>query len=269
MNVFDLRAANLSEIAETARNKQLEYPDELRFLNTCARGQINLACAKTGVGKSWFLTQFAYCMNSKYPVLYISLENGLDVDVERFIMCQNLYSDQGNPLIYANDKIWSGKDWLENKAVWQEFPLVCIDGLETVLPCSADKSFEEYQKAVVEIRNKFPNSAIWISWQLNRTYDDIPDKTGKITAPRVDDIAYSYAAARLASNIIGIYRAAKEDKYNTIVNLKGRCGNTENYGQLAWGKAFQPFIKDEQLRIQAAQLSGLQEELSKLRGNES
>lgn len=266
MNVLDLRAANLSEIAEKARSKQLEYPDELRFLNTCARGQINLACAKTGVGKSWFLTQFAYCMNSKYPVLYISLENGLDVDVERFLMCQNLYSDQGNPLIYTNDKIFSGKEWLDNKTVLQEFPLVCIDGLETILPCSADKSFEEYQKAVNEIRNKFPNSAIWISWQLNRTYDD---KTGKISAPRVDDIAYSYAAARLASNIIGIYRASKENKYNTIVNLKGRCGNTENYGQLAWGKAFQPFIKDEQLRIQSTMISGLQKELSELRGNES
>lgn len=237
MNIYTVDDFTDEFLAQFDSDK-LDLPGELEFVNTCKRGTINLACAQTGVGKSWFLSQFATCVSEQHSVLYISLENDMETDVSRFVKFREIYPNCNPSAIwYVGEQVWKCKEWLDNKELLQAFDFVCVDGLEYCVDVGTDKSFDEYKRMLKDLQQKFPKSCIWLSWQLARQTNT--DK------PRCEDIAYSYAAARLAYNIVAIYKLPKSNN-RVLSAIKSRGLNKEINAQMVWGSRFVK-IKESQV----------------------
>lgn len=233
--ICDIATVNMNEFLEDNEKSKVIYPDELKFLNPTKFGTLNLVCAKTGTGKSWFLSQFACCINENYPVLYISLENDAGTDFERLQMMKTLYPHLGisNPFCYVNGAGMSAsqckQSWLKNKDLFQSFPIVCIDGFETSVDCDGNANMSEVYKASVnEIRTKFSNACIWMSWQMGRKFES--------TIPTAEDVAYSYSAMRLAYSAVAIYKDKVGNRVTT--NIKSRGEYVDDSVMLRWGQHF-------------------------------
>lgn len=223
----------------------INLPDNLSFIGKCKRGTLNLACAKTGVGKSWFLMQFAAALSLQYKVLYISLENDLGTDLERIVMLRNVYPNCiDKSFVYTTEEVWHGKEWLNNNELFKTFDFVIIDGLDYCVDVGSDKSFEAYKQLLKEIQSKFCNSCIWLSWQMGRKFE-----SGE---PTIEDIAFSYAAARLAYNAIAIYK--DKAKQRLITNIKCRGIEKNTCVNLIWG---QDFIDPDKLTVDVNTLNSL------------
>lgn len=217
------------DVLEEFNKNTIDLPENLSFIGKCKRGTLNLACAKTGVGKSWFLMQFAACLSLQYNVLYISLENDLGTDLERILMLRTVYPNCiGESFVYTTEEVWHGIEWLNNKELLKNFDFVIIDGLDYCVDVGPDKSFDTYKQLLKELQSKFCNSCIWLSWQMGRKFE-----SGE---PTIEDIAFSYAAARLAYNAIAIYK--DKAKNRIISNIKCRGIETNNSVRLVWGQDF-------------------------------
>lgn len=223
MGLKNLNEIDIDAILEADKSKEITVPDELSFMNRMKRGNVHLACAKTGVGKSLFLRQFACAVGTRYKVLYISLENDTATDMEHFRILKDMYHPEN--VYYHKSTLWKRQ---EIKDKFKEFDIVCIDGLETTVCASPDKSFEIYSAEVNEIKKFFSGACVWLSWQMGRQFSS--------DEPTIEDIAFSYAAARLAYSAVGIYW--KNDQRH-IKNIKGRGGNVKDQGILEWGCRFQ------------------------------
>lgn len=231
MNVYDIGTTDWNQLVEEDKKNILDYPKELSFLNKSKIGTINLICAQSGIGKSWFLSQFAACMSEKYSILYISLENDIGTDAERFAMLQSIYpcfKIAGNAQ-YLQDPIWDCKEAMDLINTLPPFDIVCVDGLETKIDCASDNMFEEYKQEIKKIRDSFPNSCIWCSWQLTRNLSD--------KEPSLADVSASIAVARLAYSATAIYKD-KDTKQRLIKNIKGRASENDTKGTLVWGQHF-------------------------------
>lgn len=233
--IYDINSINMKDFLEESTASQVKYPNELSFLNPTKFGTVNLVCAKTGVGKSWFLSQFACCINENYPVLYISLENDVSTDFERLDMMKTLYPYLGttNPFCYVNGSTMTTPEykqsWLKNKELFRAFPIVCIDGFETTVDCDGNANMSEVYKAgVKEIRTKFPEACIWMSWQMGRKFET--------TVPTAEDVAYSYSAMRIAYSAVAIYKDKAGNRITT--NIKSRGKYNDDSAILRWGQHF-------------------------------
>lgn len=221
----NLMEIDIDEILERDKKNEVELPEELSFMNRMKKGNVSLACAKTGVGKSLFLRQFGCCMAaSGKKVLYISLENDKATDMEHFKFLREFYKPE--QFYY-----FRGEPWISSTCKKEEFAgfdVVCIDGLETTIDVnSKDNSFEVYRRVVMKIKAFFGDACVWLSWQMGRQF-----ATGE---PTIEDIAFSYAAARLAYSAVAIYW---KNGSRFIKNIKGRGGNMKTEGVLEWGQGF-------------------------------
>lgn len=237
MNVlYDIGATDWQTLVDEDKKNILEYPEELSFLNKSKIGTLNLICAQSGLGKSWFLSQFAACMSEKYSILYISLENDIGTDAERFVMLQSIYPafKTASNAQYLQYPIWDNKEVMDVINTLPPFDIVCIDGLETKINCSTDNMFEAYKQEIQKIRDSFPKSCVWCSWQLTRNLSD--------KEPSLADVSASIAVARLAYSAAAIYKD-KKTKQRLIINIKGRASDNDTKGTLNWGQHFAPTNK--------------------------
>lgn len=223
--MMNLKDIPIDEILERDKKNEVALPEELCFMNRMKKGNISLACAKTGVGKSLFLRQFGCCVaSSGKKVLYISLENDEATDMEHFKFLRELY----NPEEFY---YFRGEPWISStckKEEFKGFDVVCIDGLETTIDIDANESsFEIYRRVVMKIKTFFSDACVWLSWQMGRQF--------ATEEPTIEDIAFSYAAARLAYSAVAIYW---KNDVRYIKNIKGRGGNVKMEGVLEWGKRF-------------------------------
>lgn len=258
MEYYDICDIDFDKIIDDDRSNAIDYEPELSFLGRCKKGTINLACAKTGVGKSLFLRQFAACMCKNYNILYISLENDMATDVEHFKVCKTLYPYFKSPntlFVYSNSD-WDFRDHIKIAREFDWADLVCIDGLETTIDLKSDNGFEEYKARVKLIRKCFPNACLWFSWQMGRKFE-----TGE---PQIEDIAFSYQVARLAYCAVAIYN---DKGVKFIKNIKCRGGNYDTQGVIVWGEKFQ-IVKEKapskgKAKADPAQILDLMNQLTK------
>lgn len=223
--MVNLKDIEIDKILERDKKNEVELPEELSFMNRMKKGNISLACAKTGVGKSLFLRQFGCCMAaSGKKVLYISLENDIATDMEHFKFLKEFYKP--DKFYYLQGEPWASKSCKQEE--FAGFDVVCIDGLETTVDVDPkENSFEVYRRVIMKIKAFFSDACVWLSWQMGRQFS-----TGE---PTIEDIAFSYAVARLAYSAVAIYR---KDDVRYIKNIKGRGGNVKMEGVLEWGRGF-------------------------------
>ena len=216
-----------------------KLPGEFSFMNDTDKGSVNLVCAQTGVGKSWFLIHLACALSLEYKVLYCSLENKERIDQKRIsIICSNIQEYEHSEFWYCNSvEFWKRKDFLDNKDELAKYDVFIIDGIEnTIDETASDRPYENYRQTVKKIHDKFPQSTIFMSWQLNR------DPKRK-DIPTCEQLAGSYATARFADTITAIYKNANGLKITA--NIKGRCDSKDTQAVMTPGQRFKVFQSNQ------------------------
>lgn len=220
----ELTAELLAELDKDIMN----LPSNLAFIGKCKRGTINLACAKTGVGKSWFLMQLAAVLSLSNPVLYVSLENDVGTDLERVLMLRDVYKGCiGKNFVYTRLNVWDLEVYRSDYDLLAYFDYIIIDGLDYVVDAGTDKSFDAYKDLLHSIQDRFPRACVWLSWQMGRKFE-----TGE---PSIEDIAFSYAAARIAYSAVAVYINKGE---RLVKSIKNRGAKRDVIAHMEWGKDF-------------------------------
>lgn len=221
-----------TKYVEEHKGDVFKLPGEFSFMNDTDKGTVNLVCAQTGVGKSWYLIHLACALSLEHKVLYCSLENKERIDQERLsIICSNIKEYENCEFLYCNEvEFWQKKEYLDNKDEIANYDVFIIDGIEnTIDETASDRPYETYRQTVKEIHKKFPKATIFMSWQLNRD-----PKRNEI--PTLEQLAGSYATARLADTVTAIYKNAKG--FKITANIKGRCDSKDTQAVMTPGKRF-------------------------------
>ncbi len=203
------------------------------------RGGIHLIAGATGSGKSLFLLHSAIqtaINNQDTPVVYISFENDIRIDRDRYIKALDTYHivDPLDNLIFvldANDcddvfsrsidlTIQKKKENIDTLSDLFKIPnsIIFVDGAEYQMSGADDgsKLFEQGKKLMTLMSDsaKKNNSCIICAWQFARGTSHT-----KIENLSTDDLSMSIAVARIATTVWAIKKTPTDWQ---IINIKSR-----------------------------------------------
>lgn len=202
----------------------IEDIPELQFISTgtnldnvCGgfpKKGISVICGSSGQGKSFALLHTALSMSLNTRILYVSIENAIQVDKSRFDGNVDLYKCNVDNIDYLNvpecDFTYDQtlKQVVELMTIKGQYDAVIIDGGDILV--SGDDGGKQYEngnktmQVLKEISERF-NVAVLMSWQLGRgsAKKEIEDIT-------TDDIATSMGIARYASLMWAVIKRKKE-----------------------------------------------------------
>lgn len=192
------------------------------------KGGITVISAASGQGKSMILSHLAFSLSNKYRIKYISLENGEVMDKKRAVKLynDNIYNSNTDNIDYISTEIGSDLNQIFSESLvnLDEYDALFIDALDIMIDTAAGDGATMYQqgnglmKCLFEIVKQFPELAIVITWQMNRSAD-----VNKIDDLNQFSIGTSMGIVRYASHVYGIARL------NNVTYLKLlKCRDRKN-----------------------------------------
>ena len=181
------------------------------------QGGITVIAGGTGQGKSMVGLHLASLLSKENKVLYLSIENAIQIDIKRFKKTLEIYDYDVDNISYINAILYDEsyteilKTCLE-KIKSQEYNILVIDGADLMFKDTDDgakmfKEGEDFMKILHKTLSDTSSSCI-LTWQLNRggimkkTIDDID----------TSDIATSMGIVKYASQVYAVKRQLKDEK---------------------------------------------------------
>ena len=180
------------------------------------KGGITVVAGGTGQGKSMVGLHLASLLSKNEKVLYLSIENAIQIDMKRFRKSMDLYRATPENITYINAILYdeSYKEILNSCLEMvknQEYQIFVIDGADLMFKDQEDgakmfKEGEDFMKVLHKTLSDTSSSCI-LTWQLNRG-----GITKKIEEIDTSDIATSMGIVKYASQVYAVKRQVKESK---------------------------------------------------------
>lgn len=184
---------------------------------------ITVVAGGTGQGKSMVGLHLASLLSKENKVLYLSIENAIQIDMKRFRKTLEIYNVNEENITYINailyDESYSEilKTCLE-KVKTGEYDIFVIDGADLMFKEDGEgaKMYQEGQNFMKSLHKTLSDtsSSCILTWQLNRG-----GITKEIDEIDTSDIATSMGIVKFASQVYVVKRYIKnEDKKETKKN---------------------------------------------------
>lgn len=216
MEVFTLEEYFNMDIPDIEFYKTDSYSFDL-IVGGIIQGGITVIAGGTGQGKSMVGLHLASLLSKDNKILYLSIENAIQIDIKRFKKTCEIYDYNANNIAYINAILYeeSYKDILTyclEKVKSQEFNILVIDGADLMFKDGDDgakmfKEGEDFMKILHKTLSDTSSSCI-LTWQLNR--GGIMKKT--IEDIDTSDIATSMGIVKYASQVYAVKRQLKDEK---------------------------------------------------------
>lgn len=243
------------ELENLSSWKKKDLP-KLEFLDTgtsfdgiCGgipRKAITVVSGYSGNGKSFALLHLAASLSEKYRILYVSVENVPQIDIDRFNEVPKHYNINSNNIFYWNiaqdgTPYEDITETIKNIIKVEDFDALFIDGGDILMEgedgakmyVNGNKLMQEW-KMFAEVCNM----AVVVSWQLGRE-----SEKKKIDEIGTSDIAQSIGVIRYASLVIAV-KSNKKNQEWWLKATKARFNydyepyNVFNEGKFDLGKPF-------------------------------
>lgn len=184
---------------------------------------ITVVAGGTGQGKSMVGLHLASLLSRENKVLYLSIENAIQIDMKRFRKTLDIYNVNTENITYINAILYdeSYKQILDTcleKVKTGEYEIFVIDGADLMFKEEGEgsKMYQEgqvFMKTLHKVLSDTLSSCI-LTWQLNRG-----GITKQIEEIDTSDIATSMGIVKFASQVYVVKRYIRdEDKKETKKN---------------------------------------------------
>lgn len=207
---------------------------------------ITVVSGYSGNGKSFALLHLASALSQDYKVLYVSVENVPQIDIERFKAVPAHYNINNKNIVYYN-VAYDGTPYdevtkkIERQLAVEHYDALFIDGGDILMEGDdGSKMYANGNKLMQRWKaiGEFCDMAVVVSWQLGRE-----SEKKKIDEIGTSDIAQSIGVVRYASLVLAV-KAIKKDQQWWLKATKARFNynyepyNVFNEGNFDLGKTF-------------------------------